>query len=34
MYLSVQHSAEFPLPVEGTGLKEKLENYAWTVEVQ
>lgn len=34
MYLTVRHAAEFPLPVAGEGLREQLENYAWTVEVQ
>jgi hypothetical protein len=34
MYLSVQHGAEFALPVAGQGLRERLENYPWTVEIE
>lgn len=34
MYLSVRHGAEFALPVAGKGSKQRLENYAWTVEVE
>jgi hypothetical protein len=33
MYLSVRHGAEFPLPAAGEALRERLENYAWRVEV-
>jgi hypothetical protein len=34
MYLRVRHGAEFALPVAGKAMRERLENYAWTVEVQ
>lgn len=34
MYLSVRHGAEFALPVVGKGMRERLENYAWTVEIE
>jgi hypothetical protein len=34
MYLSVRHGAEFALPVAGKGMRERLEDYAWTVEVE
>jgi len=34
MYLGVRHGAEFALPVAGKGMRERLENYAWTVEVE
>lgn len=34
MYLSVRHGVEFVLPVAGKGLREQLENYGWTVEVE
>ena len=35
MYLSVVHGAEFPLPKAGSGRRlERLENYAWTVEIE
>jgi hypothetical protein len=34
MYLSVRHGVEFALPVAGKGLRERLEDYAWTVEVE
>jgi hypothetical protein len=34
MYLSVRHGAEFALPVAGEGMRERLEDYAWTVEVE
>jgi hypothetical protein len=35
MYLSVRHGAEFPVPEAGTGKHtERLENYAWTVEIE
>ena len=35
MYLSVVHGAEFPLPRPGSGRRlERLENYAWTVEIE
>jgi hypothetical protein len=34
MYLSVRHGVEFALPVAGKGMRERLENYAWTVEVE
>lgn len=34
MYLSVRHGAEFALPPAGKGLRERLDDYAWTVEVQ
>ncbi|HEX6107307.1 MAG TPA: hypothetical protein VFZ26_17095 [Gemmatimonadales bacterium] len=35
MYLSVRHGAEFALPDAGTApRRERLENYAWTVEVE
>jgi hypothetical protein len=34
MYLSVRHGAEFALPLAGEGRRERLEDYAWTVEVE
>lgn len=35
MYLSVRHGAEFAVPAVGEGKRvERLENYAWTVEVE
>ena len=35
MYLSVRHGAEFPLPAAGGDeVAERLEDYAWTVEVR
>jgi hypothetical protein len=34
MYLSVRHGAEFALPEAGKGMRERLEDYAWTVEVE
>jgi hypothetical protein len=35
MYLSVRHGAEFAVPAAGMGKQvERLENYAWTVEVE
>jgi hypothetical protein len=34
MYLTVRHGAEFALPVAGKGLRERLEDYAWTVDVE
>ncbi len=35
MYLSVMHGAEFALPRVGSGRRfERLENYAWTVEIE
>lgn len=34
MYLRVRHGAEFALPAAGKRLRERLEDYAWTVEVQ
>jgi hypothetical protein len=35
MYLSVPHGAEFAIPAAGTGRRvERLENYAWTVEIE
>jgi hypothetical protein len=35
MYLSTPHGAEFPLTAAGTGPRtERLENYAWTVELE
>lgn len=34
MYLSVRHGAEFALPVAGKGLRERLENYPWIVEIE
>jgi hypothetical protein len=34
MYLSVRHGAEFALPVAGKGMRERLEDYAWTVEIE
>lgn len=35
MYLSVLHGAEFALPAAGQGRRvERLENYAWTVEIE
>ena len=34
MYLTVRHGAEFALPVAGKGMRERLEDYAWTVEVE
>jgi hypothetical protein len=34
MYLTVRHGAEFALPVAGKGMRERLENYAWTVEIE
>ncbi len=35
MYLSVPHGAEFALPEAGEGRRvERLENYAWTVEIE
>jgi hypothetical protein len=34
MYLSVRHGAEFALPPAGKGMRERLEDYAWTVEVE
>jgi hypothetical protein len=35
MYLSVRHGAEFAVPEAGTGKRmERLENYAWTVEIE
>jgi hypothetical protein len=34
MYLSVRHGAEFALPLAGKGMRERLEDYAWTVEVE
>jgi hypothetical protein len=34
MYLSVRHGAEFALPVAGQGRRERLEDYAWTVQVE
>jgi len=34
MYLSVRHGAEFALPVAGRGMRERLEDYAWTVQVE
>jgi hypothetical protein len=34
MYLSVRHGAEFALPEAGKGMRERLEDYAWTVQVE
>jgi hypothetical protein len=34
MYLSARHGVEFPLPGAGAVLRQRLENYAWEVEVQ
>jgi len=34
MYLSVRHGAEFPLPVVGKGMRQRLEDYGWTVEIE
>lgn len=35
MYLSVRHGAEFAVPEAGMGKRvERLENYAWTVEIE
>jgi hypothetical protein len=35
MYLSTPHAAEFPLTTVGSGpMTERLENYAWTVELE
>ena len=34
MYLSVRHGAEFALPVAGKAMRERLEDYPWTVEVE
>ncbi len=34
MYLTVRHGAEFALPVAGKGMRQRLEDYAWTVEVE
>ncbi len=35
MYLSTPHAAEFPLTAAGAGPRsERLENYAWTVELE
>ncbi len=34
MYLSVRHGAEFALPAAGKGIRERLEDYAWTVEIE
>ena len=35
MYLSVRHGAEFAVPAAGMGKRvERLENYAWTVEIE
>jgi hypothetical protein len=35
MYLTTPHAAEFALPLAGTGPRtERLENYAWTVELE
>ncbi len=34
MYLSVRHGAEFALPAAGKGIRERLEDYPWTVDVQ
>ena len=35
MYLSTPHAAEFPLPPAGAGPRtERLENYAWEVELE
>lgn len=35
MYLSVSHGAEFALPEDGVERRvERLENYAWTVEIE
>jgi hypothetical protein len=35
MYLTTPHAAEFALPSAGTGPRtERLENYAWTVELE
>ncbi len=35
MYLSVRHGAEFAVPAAGTGRRrERLEGYAWTVEIE
>jgi hypothetical protein len=35
MYLTTPHTAEFALPSAGTGPRtERLENYAWTVELE
>jgi hypothetical protein len=35
MYLSVRHGAEFAVPAAGAGKRvERLENYAWTVEIE
>lgn len=35
MYLSVRHGAEFAVPAMGEGKRvERLENYAWTVEIE
>jgi len=35
MYLSVRHGAEFAVPAAGAGNRvERLENYAWTVEIE
>jgi hypothetical protein len=34
MYLGVRHGVEFALPVKGRQLRERLENYPWTVVVQ
>ena len=35
MYLSTPHAAEFPLPPAGAGPRtERLENYAWKVELE
>jgi hypothetical protein len=34
MYLTVRHGLELPLPPAGKGLRERLADYGWTVEVQ
>lgn len=34
MYLSVRHGAEFTLPAVGAASTERLENYAWIVEIE
>ena len=35
MYLTTRHAAEFPLTAAGAGPRsERLENYAWSVELE
>ena len=34
MYLHVRHGAEFALPAAGKALRERLEHYPWTVEIE